>query len=259
MDLGIKGRTAIVCGSSKGLGFGCARALAAAGVDVLLNGRSAESLAKARQCLSREIGREIQAVAADVATAEGRAALLAAMPDPDILVNNAGGPPPGSFEEWEESDWDRALRANMIAPIMLIRSVLGGMRRRGWGRVINITSSAVKAPIPPLGLSNGARSGLTGFVAGLARQAARDGVTINNLLPGPFETDRMRGMAGLMAEQRGVAVEQVIAEMAASNPTGRVGQPEEFGAACAFLASVHAGFINGQNILLDGGAYPGTM
>lgn len=259
MDLGIKGRTAIVCGSSKGLGFGCAQALALAGVDVVLNGRSVESLADAQRKLADEVGRDIKAIAADVATAEGRAALLAVMPDPDILVNNAGGPPPGSFEEWEDSDWERALRANMIAPIMLIRSVLGGMRQRGWGRVINITSSAVKAPIAQLGLSNGARSGLTGFVAGLARQAARDGVTINNLLPGPFETDRLRGMARLMADQRGIAVDQVMAEMAMSNPTGRVGQPEEFGATCAFLASAHAGFINGQNILLDGGAYPGTM
>lgn len=259
MDLGIAGRKAIVCGSSKGLGFGCAQALAAAGVDVLLNGRSAEALAEARRRISDETGREVKAVAADVTTADGREALLAIMSEPDIVVTNAGGPPPGSFEQWDESDWERALNANMVAPIQLIRSVMGGMRARKWGRIVNITSSAVKAPIAVLGLSNGARSGLTGFMAGLARQVASDGVTINNLLPGPFETDRMKGMAKLAADQRGVDVGQVMAEMAQSNPTGRVGRPEEFGAACAFLASMHAGFITGQNILLDGGQYPGTL
>jgi 3-oxoacyl-[acyl-carrier protein] reductase len=198
-------------------------------------------------------------VVADVTTPEGRAALLAVCPEPDILVTNAAGPPPGAFEDWDAAVWAGALEKNMIAPIMLIRATVGAMRRRRWGRVINITSSAVKSPLPLLGLSNGARSGLTGFVAGLAREVARDGVTINNLLPGTFATDRLRTYAGALARAREVAPDAVMDELAAGNPSGRVGRPEEFGAVCAFYASVHAGYITGQNLLLDGGAYPGTF
>ena len=259
LDLGIKGRTAIVCGSSKGLGFACATSLARAGVDVVLNGRSEAALETAAEKLRGEIGRPVRRVAADVTTPEGRAALLAQCPEPDILVTNAGGPPPGQFEDWDEAKWQTALNANMVAPIMLIRSTIGPMRKKRWGRILNITSSAVKAPIAVLGLSNGARTGLTGFVAGLARQAIKDGVTINNLLPGPFDTDRLRSVAASMARARNVSAEEAMEEMKAANPSGRVGTPEEFGVACAYLASAHAGFITGQNLLLDGGAYPGTL
>jgi 3-oxoacyl-[acyl-carrier protein] reductase len=259
LELGLAGRTAIVCGSSKGLGLACATSLGAAGVDVVLNGRSADALALAAGGLSARLGRPVRQVAADVTTPEGRAALLAACPDPDILVTNAAGPPPGAFEDWDEASWLGAVEKNMVAPIMLIRATLGAMRRRRWGRVLNITSSAVKAPLPLLGLSNGARSGLTGFVAGLAREVARDGVTINNLLPGTFTTDRLRSYAGALAGARAVDPDAVLEEMAAANPAGRLGRPEEFGAVCAFYASVHAGYITGQNLLLDGGAYPGTF
>ncbi|MGE4431252.1 MAG: SDR family oxidoreductase [Sphingobium sp.] len=259
MDLGINGRRAIVCGSSSGLGYACAEALGAAGVDILLNGRTEVNLANACAKLSDRLGRTIEGVAADVTTASGRDRLLAAMPDPDILVNNAAGPPPGTIEDWDEEDWHSALHANMVAPILLIRSILPAMRARGWGRILNITSAAVKAPLPLLGLSNGARSGLTGFIAGLAREGAAQGVTINNLLPGYFATDRLTGYVNAMASSRNVEPHGIWQEMAAKSPARRVGQPVEFGAACAFLASEHAGFIHGQNILLDGGAYPGTL
>ena len=259
LDLGIEGRTALVCGSSRGLGRACAEALARAGVQVVLNGRDGEQLARTAGEIADAIGRPIEAIAADVTTEAGRALLLEACPDPDILVNNAGGPPPGSFEDWDEAQWQAAVGANMIAPILLIRAVLPAMRAKGWGRILNITSSAVKAPIPLLGLSNGARAGLTGFVAGLARQVARDGVTINNLLPGTFATDRLKGYLGAVAKSQGVDEAEALRRTAAANPTGRVGEPEEFGAVCAFLASRHAGYITGQNILQDGGAYPGVM
>lgn len=259
LDLEIAGRRAIVCGSSKGLGHACAVSLAAAGVEVVMNGRAGPALEAAAQDLSRRLGRTVVCVAADVTTPDGRAALLKACPDPDILVTNAAGPPPGAFEDWDEQAWERALAANMVAPIMLIRATVGGMRQRGWGRILNITSSAVKAPLPLLGLSNGARAGLTGFVAGLAREIAADGVTINNLLPGQFATSRLRSYAEALARAKGVSADDVLAQMAAANPTGRIGQPEEFGAACAFLASAHAGFITGQNLLLDGGAYAGVL
>ncbi|GAD47732.1 putative oxidoreductase [Caenibius tardaugens NBRC 16725] len=259
IDYGIAGRKALVCGSSRGLGHACAVALAQAGADVTLNGRDPDALARAADDLAAVLGHPVAYVIADATTAEGRAALLDACPEPDILVNNAAGPPPGQFTDWDEADWQAALAANMIAPIMLIRTVVVGMQRRGWGRIINITSGAVKAPIPLLGLSNGARSGLTGFVAGLAREVARDGVTINNLLPGQFETDRLRSLAQARAASTGATFEQTWQAMAASNPTGRLGRPEEFGATCAFLASQQGAYINGQNILLDGGAYPGTF
>ena len=259
IDYGIAGRKALVCGSSRGLGHACAVALAQAGADVTLNGRNPEVLARAADDLATAIGRRVAYVSADATTAEGRAALLDACPEPDILVNNAAGPPPGRFTDWDEADWQAALSANMVAPIMLIRDVIGAMQRGGWGRIINITSGAVKAPIPLLGLSNGARSGLTGFIAGLAREVARDGITINNLLPGQFETDRLRSLAQATAASKDIPVEQVWGAMAASNPTGRLGRVEEFGATCAFLASQQGAYINGQNILLDGGAYPGTF
>ena len=259
MDLGIAGRSAIVCGSSQGLGHACAVALAEAGVDVVLNGRDAGKLAQAADALAARLGRAVARMAADVTTPAGRAALLEACPEPDIVITNAAGPPPGNFVDWDEGDWQAALSANMVTPIMLIREVIGPMRRKGWGRIINITSGAVKAPIALLGLSNGARTGLTGFIAGLAREVARDGVTINNLLPGQFETSRLRALAQATAESKGITAEQAWDAMSAANPTGRLGQPEEFGAACAFLASQQAAYINGQNILLDGGAYPGTF
>ncbi len=259
MDLGIAGRKALVCGSSEGLGHACAAALAEAGVDVVLNGRDGAKLARAADALSERVGRTLAHVAADVTTPDGRAALLEVCPEPDILVTNAAGPPPGNFVDWDEGDWQAALSANMVTPIMLIRDTISPMRDKGWGRIVNITSGAVKAPIALLGLSNGARTGLTGFIAGLAREVARDGVTINNLLPGQFETSRLRSLAKATAENQGTTPEQVWQKMGQANPTGRLGHPEEFGAACAFLCSRQAAYINAQNILLDGGAYPGTF
>lgn len=259
MDLGLAGKKAIICGSSDGLGLACATSLAEAGVQILLNGRSPDRLAAAAEGLASRFPGLVSTAVADVTTAEGRAALFAAMPSPDILVTNAGGPPPGDFSDWEEEDWHRALQNNMVTPIMLIRTALPAMRTRKWGRIINITSGAVKAPVSNLGLSNGARTGLTGFVSGLARQVAAYGVTINNLLPGFFHTARLESLAASMAAARGVPVETVWAEMQAKSPMGRVGDPAEFGAACAWLASRQAAFITAQNILLDGGAFPGTL
>ena len=259
MDLGIAGRSAIVCGSSKGLGLACATALAEAGVEVLLNGRSPEPLAAAVQALSERVGWPVASVCADVTTEAGRQTLLDACPKPDILVTNAAGPPPGQFEDWGEDEWRAAVQANMIAPLQLIRAVIPAMRRRGFGRILNITSAAVKSPVAMLGLSTGARSGLTGAVASLAREAAGDGVTINNLLPGYFDTDRLAGVFAAQARRQNVSADEIRARAEAGNPTRRVGRPEEFGAACAFLASAHAGFINGQNLLLDGGAFPGVF
>ena len=259
LDLGIAGRRAIVCGSSKGLGLACAEALADAGVEVLLNGRSPEALAATAEALAARLGRPVASVAADVTTEDGRRVLLSACPEPDILVTNAAGPPPGQFEDWGEAEWHAALTANMVGPLQLIRSVLPAMRRRGFGRILNITSAAVKAPLPMLGLSTGARSGLTGAVASLAREAACDGVTINNLLPGHFDTDRLAGYFAGLAARQGVSVAEARAQVEAANPARRVGRPAEFGAVCAFLASAHAGYINGQNLLLDGGAFPGVF
>lgn len=259
MDLGIRGRRALVCASSKGLGFACAQALAREGVAVTIVARTEGELARAAGKLRAETGAEIAHVAGDITTEEGRAAALAACPDPDILVNNAGGPPPGDFRDWSRDDWIRALDANMLTPIALIRATVDGMAARGFGRIVNITSASVKSPIPTLGLSNGARAGLTGFVAGLARQVARHGVTINNLLPGPFMTDRLRGTTEAAARKTGRTVEEEIAVRAKANPTGRVGDPEEFGRACAFLCAASSGFIVGQNLLLDGGAFNASL
>ena len=259
MDLGIGGRTAIVCGGSKGLGKGCAMALARDGVRIILNARDPAALQATAQEIRAATGSEVVAVAADVTTPDGRAALLAAARDPDILVTNVGGPPPGDFRQWSEADWHRAVENNMVAPIMLIKAVIDGMIARRFGRIVNITSAAVKAPYPGLGLSNGARAGLTGFVAGLARQVVKHGVTINNLLPGSHETDRLRALVARDAAAKGVPFETALAQAKAEEVAGRFGTIEEFGAACAFFCSAHAGYITGQNLLLDGGYYPGTL
>ena len=259
MDLGLKGRKAIVCAASKGLGRGCAVSLAREGVDVVIVARTPGPLEETAEEIRRASGVTVTPVAADITTGEGRALALAACPEPDILVNNAGGPPPGDFRNWTRDDWIKAIDANMLTPIELIKATVDGMIARRFGRIVNITSSAVKAPIEILGLSNGARAGLTGFVAGIARKTVRHNVTINALLPGPFETDRLRATVKSVAEAGGRSYEEVWAERAQSNPAGRFGDPEEFGEACAFLCGQHAGFITGQNLLIDGGAFPGTL
>jgi 3-oxoacyl-[acyl-carrier protein] reductase len=257
MDLGIKGRTAIVCAASKGLGRACATSLAREGVDVTLCARGAEALEETAAAL-RAFGVRVTPVAADVTTPEGRARILAACPQPDILVNNAGGPPPGDFRNWTRDDWIKALDANMLTPIELIKATVDHMIARKFGRIVNITSSAVKAPLQVLGLSNGARSGLTGFVAGLARTTVQHNVTINNLLPGFFLTDRNKTTLGAFARDRGITLDEALAERLKHIPAARQGRPEEFGDACAYLCSAQAGFVTGQNFLIDGGAYPGT-
>lgn len=256
-DLGLTGRTALVCGSSAGLGRACATSLARAGVIVTLNGRNLDTVREAAEAIATETGTKTSYVVGDVSHEDGRKTVVAACPEPDILVNNGAGPPPGNFEDWDEAAWQDAVRVSMVSPIMLTRALIGSMKRKGWGRIINITSSAVKSPLPLLGLSNGARSGLTGFVAGLAREVADKGVTINNLLPGRFETGRLRSYVTRVAAQRGVSYEQAAHDMSAANPTRRFGRPEEFGNMCAFIAS--AAYLNGQNILLDGGEFPGTF
>ena len=262
MDLGISGKWALVCAASKGLGKGCAQALVRDGVNVVITARG-DAVLQATAAELRGLNPAVQviAVAGDITTAEGRAAALAACPQVDILINNAGGPPPGDFRDWDRETWIKALDANMLTPIELIKAVVDGMAERGFGRIVNITSAAVKAPIDILGLSNGARSGLTGFVAGLARQPrlASRNVTINGLLPGPFDTDRLRGTMMGAAQKTGQPVEALLDARRKLNPTQRFGTADEFGAACAFLCSVHAGYMTGQNILLDGGAYSGTF
>ena len=259
MDLGIRGRQALVCGASKGLGRGCAEALAAEGVHVTLVARTADILDAAAADIRRQSGVTVTAVACDITTAEGRVKALAACPHPDILVNNAGGPPPGDFRDWSRDDWIAALDANMLTPIELIKATVDGMIARRFGRIINITSSSVKAPIDILGLSNGARSGLTGFVAGLARKTVSHNVTINNLLPGQFDTDRLKKTIGASAGATGKSADDVFEARRKQIPAQRFGNPAEFGAMCAFLCSVHAGYMTGQNVLLDGGNYPGTF
>jgi 3-oxoacyl-[acyl-carrier protein] reductase len=264
MDLGIAGRWALVCGASKGLGWGCAQALAREGVHLVMAARGAEALEQAAAVLRADTGVQVLTVAADVTTPEGRQALFAVPGGPgrafDIVVTNAGGPPPGDFREWGRDAWLRAIEANMLTPIELIKATVDGMAERGFGRIVNITSSAVKAPIDILGLSNGARSGLTGFVAGVARSGiAARGVTINNLLPGKFDTDRLQATLAGAAQKSGKTVEEVRAAQMAQIPARRFGTPQEFGAICAFLCSVQAGYITGQNILPDGGAFPGTF
>ena len=259
MELGIKGKTALVCAASKGLGKGCALALAREGVDLVITARGRDALEATAEEIRKATGAKVVAVAGDITTAESRAAALAACPSPDILVNNAVGPPPGDFRNWSREDWIKALDANMLTPIELIRATVDGMIARKFGRIVNITSGAVKMPIPELGLSNGARTGLTGFVAGLARQTVAHNVTINGLLPGPFDTDRLRGNMVFNAKKLGKTPEELAKIRADGNPAKRFGTIEEFGAACAFLCSTHAGFITGQNLLMDGGAFPGTL
>ncbi|HSA81195.1 MAG TPA: SDR family oxidoreductase [Geminicoccaceae bacterium] len=258
MDLGIAGRTALVCAASKGLGRGCALALARNGAQVTITARSASTLEQAAREIAAATGAEVIPVAGDITTPEGRRAALAACPEPDILVNNAGGPPPGDFRDWDENDWAAACNANMITAIMLIKAVVDGMIARRFGRIVNITSSSVKAPIPQLGLSNGARSGLTGFVAGLARQTIEHNVTINNILPGRFDTDRLRSGMAFQAQKAGRPVEEIVAQSEAQVPARRFGRPEEFGELCAFICSAQTSYITGQNFLIDGGLYPGT-
>jgi 3-oxoacyl-[acyl-carrier protein] reductase len=259
MDLGIKGKRAIVCGASKGLGRGCAEALAREGVEVTIVARTQATLDETAAEIRKLTGATVHAVAADIATAEGRAKVLAVCPNPDILVNNAGGPPPGDFRNWSRDTWLAAIDANMLAPIEMIKATLDGMIERKFGRVVNITSAAVRAPIAELGLSNGARAGLTGFIAGLSRQVVPHNVTINNLLPGPFETDRLMSNLKFNAEKQGIALDEIVTRRKAANPAKRFGTVPEFGNTCAFLCSASAGFITGQNILMDGGSYPGTM
>jgi 3-oxoacyl-[acyl-carrier protein] reductase len=259
MDLGIQGRRALVCASSKGLGKGCAEALAGEGVDLILNARGAESLEATAANIRSTYGVSVVAVPADITTEAGQAAVLEAAGDIDILVTNAGGPPPGTWSDWNRDDFIAAFDANLLAPIALIKASLPGMMDRGWGRIVNITSVAVKAPIPVLGLSNTARSGLTGYVAGVSRQVAGSGVTINNLLPGLHDTDRLVTLDKVDAGARGISEDDARQARMQSVPAGRFGTSEEFGAACAWLCSAKAGFVIGQNILLDGGAFPGAL
>ena len=264
MDLGLKGKWALVGGASKGLGFGCAQSLAREGVNVVIVARGAEALEAAATEL-RKLGTTILAVAVDITTEQGREAIWSVAGGPgknfDIVVTNAGGPPPGDFRNWEREDWIKAVDANMLTPIELIKATVDCMAERGFGRIVNITSSAVKAPIDILGLSNGARSGLTGFVAGVARtqKLAANNVTINNLLPGAYDTDRLKGTMKGAAEKTGQSVDAVAEARKRTIPAQRFGNPQEFGDTCAFLCSAQAGYMTGQNILTDGGAYAGTF
>ncbi|SAL21173.1 short-chain dehydrogenase/reductase SDR [Caballeronia terrestris] len=262
MNLGIEGRWALVCAASKGLGKGCARALVADGVNVVITARGQEALeATAAELRAVNPSVTVKSVAGDITTEAGRAAALAACPQVDILVNNAGGPPPGDFRDWDRNAWLAALDANMLTPIELIKATVDAMAERGFGRVVNITSGAVKSPIDVLGLSNGARSGLTGFIAGLARKPdlARRNVTINNMLPGLFDTDRLHASTQSAANAGGRDYQSVLDAKRGGIPAGRFGSADEFGALCAFVCSAHAGYLTGQNLLLDGGAYPGTF
>lgn len=261
MDLGITGKKALVCGASAGLGYACAHALAAEGVKVLIVARTERPLQEAASRLNALAAGPVEALVADVTTAEGRARILSVHQDIDILITNAGGPPPGDFRHWDREVWLKALDANMLSPIELIKATVDGMMARGFGRIINITSSAVKAPIDILGLSNGARSGLTGFVAGVSRtqKLASNNVTINNLLPGAYDTDRLKGTMKGAAEKTGQPIETIAEARKKTIPALRFGRPDEFGDTCAFLCSQQASYITGQNILTDGGAYPGTF
>lgn len=259
MDLGLKGKTAIVCAASKGLGRACAISLAREGVNLVITARTATELEATAAEIRQMTGVKVTAVPGDISTEAGRAAALAACPNPDILVNNAGGPPRGDFRDWDRDAWIKAIDANMLAPIFMIKSVVDGMIERKFGRIVNITSASVKSPIPELGMSNGARAGLTGFVAGLARQVAKHNVVINNILPGPFLTDRLRGGFQEAARASNRPVDDLVQERAKDSPTGRVGNPAEFGDACAFLCSANIGFIVGHNLILDGGNFNSSI
>lgn len=259
MELGIRGRNALVCGASKGLGKGCATALAREGVNLTIVARGQAALEKTAAEIRASTGANVVAVAADITSPDGRKEALAAAGEIDILVTNAGGPPPGDFRDWSRDHWIAALDANMLTPIELIRATVDGMIERRFGRIVNITSGAVKAPIAALGLSNGARTGLTGFVAGIARQVVSHNVTINNLLPGPFQTDRLDSTLRAAAKAGGKTFEAVRQARIDATPARRFGDPTEFGDACAYLCSAQAGFVTGQNLLLDGGAFPGTF
>jgi 3-oxoacyl-[acyl-carrier protein] reductase len=259
MDLGLQGKRAIICAASKGLGRACAMALAREGVDVVITARTADALERTAAEIRAATGVTVTAVPGDIATEAGRAAAVAACPVADILVNNAGGPPPGDFRDWSREDWIRALDANMLAPIFLIRALIDGMIARKFGRIVNITSGSVKAPIPHLGMSNGARAGLTGFIGGLARQVARHNVTINGLLPGAILTDRLNTTMKAEAEKAGKSIREIIQARGRATPAGRVGDPAEFGDACAFLCAASSGYIVGQNLLIDGGSFNSTM
>lgn len=259
MDLRIAGKKALICGGSAGLGFACAQALAMEGVHVVIAARDAINLAQAAIKLRALTTANVDDTVADVTTSDGRARIFSQHPDFDIVITNAGGPPPGDFRDWDRDTWLRALDANMLSPIAIIKHVVDGMMQRGFGRIINITSSAVKSPVDGLGLSTGARSGLTGFVAGLARTTITKGVTINNMLPGTFDTARLAGNFAAQAQREGSNAEAVRQARIAKHPARRLGQPEEFGAACAFLCSAHAGYINGQNLLMDGGSFSGVF
>ena len=259
MDLGIAGRKAIVCASSRGLGRGCAMALARAGVSLVLNGRDRESLGRSAEDIRRATGADVTPVAADISTAEGQALVLAACPAPDILINNNGGPPFRNFRELDRQAMLAGVTMNMVTPIELIQKVIDGMAVRGFGRIVNITSISVKMPLGGLDLSSGARAGLTAFVAGVARGVAAKNVTINNLLPGSIETDRLRAGIRSAAKNEGVAESEIERRSLAEIPARRFGTPEEFGEVCAFLCSVQAAYMTGQNVLLDGGAYPAAF
>ena len=259
MDLGIRGKKAIVCAASKGLGKGCAMALAREGVDLTIIARTKDVLEATAEEIRAATGVSVTAVAADITKDDGREAALAACSSPDIVVNNAGGPPVGDFRDWQREDWIAALEGNMLSAIFMIKAVVDGMIDRKFGRIVNITSSAVKAPISTIGLSNGARAGLTGFVAGVARETVLHNVTINAILPGPFDTDRLRDNAKSAAESSGHSIEEISAQWASANPAGRFGTAEEFGDLCAYICSQQAGYMTGQNLLLDGGGYPGTL
>jgi len=259
LDFGISGKTAVVCASSKGLGFGCADALAAVGVNLVMNARTAETLAAAADRIRTKHGVSVSEVACDITTPDGRAAVLDAAGQVDILVNNAGGPPPGDFRDWTRETWIEAFDANMLAAFDLIKTVIDPMIERRFGRIVNITSGSVKTPIPMLGLSNGARAALTGFCAGLARQVAQHNVTINGLLPGQFNTDRIESLIGNTAKAEGRSPEEVRASFEARNPAKRLGEIEEFGFACAWMCSAQSGYLTGQNILIDGGSFNSTL
>ena len=259
LDFGIAGKKAVVCASSKGLGFGCADALAATGVNLVMCARTAETLASAAQSIRDRHGVSVDEVACDITTEEGRAAVLNAAGHVDILVNNAGGPPPGDFRDWTRETWIAALDANMIAAFDLIKAVVDPMIEHKFGRIVNITSGSVKSPIPQLGLSNGARAALTGFCAGLSRQVARHNVTVNGLLPGQFNTDRIEMLIANMAKVENKSPADIRAMLENRNPTGRLGEIGEFGFACAWMCSAHSGYLTGQNILIDGGSFNSTI